>query len=90
MSETFISVAIISALFVGGSQLIKVIFGGNKTKKEQYEHEEKIIQLMQNSNDNSERLLSSIEGLRADVNGIKNELSGLNDRVIKLEEINLK
>lgn len=88
MGETIISATIISALFLGASQLLKVLFGGNKTKKEQYEHEERIIQLMQSSNDNSEKLLNSVEGLRTEVNEIKNEFSGLNERVLKLEEKN--
>ena len=85
MTETIMSVAIITALFGGAAALLKVVFGGNTTRKEQYVHEEKLIQLMQSQNSNSERLIESVDALRGDVNGLREGLNGLNDRVLKLE-----
>lgn len=71
MGETIMSVAIITALFGGSAALLKVVFGGNTTRKEQYSHEEKLISLMQSQNSNSERLIDSVDALRGDVNGLR-------------------
>jgi len=44
---------------------------------------------MGTQNSNSEKTLAALEGLRDDVGSLKNELSGLNERVLKLEEARL-
>ena len=45
---------------------------------------------MQSNNSNSEKLLTSIDGLRDDVNSLRVGLEGLNERVLKLEEDKMK
>lgn len=86
MVETLMSVGIITALFGGAATLLKVIFGSNQARKEQYSHEETIIKLMQNSNDNSIKLLAAIENLNAEVKDLRSDLCGLSCRVDALEE----
>lgn len=96
MGETFLSVAIIGALLGGVAglgtaavQVIKALFGKNENKALEYQHQEKIIELMGAQAQTSDRTLAAIEGLRDDVGSLKNELSGLNERVLKLEEAKL-
>lgn len=96
MGEAFISVAVISATLGGlaglgtaAVQVIKALFGKNENKALEYQHQEKIIELMGTQNSNSEKTLAALEGLRDDVGSLKNELSGLNERVLKLEEARL-
>lgn len=84
--ETILSVAIIGAIFTGFVEVLKVLFGGNKSKAQDYAHQEKIIELVSKQNDNGERLLAAIDNLNREVGSIRNELSGLNERVLKLEE----
>lgn len=84
--ETIMSVAIITALFGGLATILKLVFGGNKTKQEDYAHQEKIIELITKQNDNSDKLLAAIDSLHDEVIGIKAELSDLNVRVLKLEQ----
>ena len=79
MSETIISVAIITALFNGGALLFKQLFSRNENKALQYSHEERLIELVSKQNDSSEKLIASIEGLRGD-------LKDLSERVSRLEE----
>lgn len=93
MGETFISVAIIGALLGGiaglctaAVQVIKALFGKNENKALEYQHQEKIIELMGAQAQTSDRTLAAIEGLRDDVGSLREELGGLNDRVLKLEE----
>ncbi len=93
MGETFLSVAIIGALLGGlagigtaAVQVIKALFGKNSNKELEYQHQEKLIELVGKQNDNSERLLTSIDGLRTEVTGIRQDLSGLNLRVVELEK----
>lgn len=83
MTETFISVAIITALFNGAALLIKQLFSKNSNKALEYQHTERMIELLSKQNDSSEKLLDSIEGLRSDI-------KSLSDRVSKLEENELK
>ena len=97
MSETFLSVAIIGALLGGlaglgtaAVQVIKALFSKNSNKELEYAHQEKIIELMGTQNSNSEKTLAALEGLRGDVGSLKQELGGLNERVLKLEERQLK
>ena len=90
IGEMFISVGVIAALFIGSERLIKALSNKNENKSAEYKHQERIIELMQNSNTNSEKLLDSIDGLRTDVNGLRDELGGLNERVLKLEEEKMK
>lgn len=97
MSETFLSVAIIGALLGGlaglgtaAVQVIKALFSKNSNKELEYQHQEKIIELMGTQNTNSEKTLAALEGLRDDVGSLKKELGGLNERVLKLEEKQLK
>ena len=71
--------ALIGAVFGGIGLLIEKLFTTNQNKALQYSHEEKLIELVGKQNANSEKLLNSIEGLRQDLNG-------LNQRVLKLEE----
>ena len=87
--ETFLSVAIIGGLFAGGSALIKAIFGKNENKALEYQHQEKIIELMSKQNSSNEKLIETVEGLRGDVSGLRTELGSISDRVLKLEEQNL-
>ena len=93
MGETFISVAIIGALLGGFAglctaavQVIKALFGKNENKALEYQHQEKIIELMGAQAQTSDRTLAAIEGLRDDVGSLREELCGLNERVLKLEE----
>ena len=90
IGEMFISVGVIAALFIGGERLIKAFSSKNENKSAEYKHQERIIELMQNNNSNSEKLLDSIDGLRTDVAGLRVELGGLNERVLKLEEDKIK
>lgn len=85
MVETIMSVAIITALFGGAAALLKVVFGGNTTRKEQYAHEEALIKLMQNQNSNSEKLIESVDNLRNEVVDLKTEMVQFNERLVKLE-----
>lgn len=97
MSEAFISVAVITAVLGGiaglltaAVQIIKALFGKNSNKELEYAHQERLIELVGKQNTTSERLLESIDGLRGDVNGLREGLNGLNDRVLKLEEKNIR
>lgn len=90
MVETIMSVAIIGALFSGGTLLFKQLFSRNENKALEYQHQEKIIELMGTQNTNSEKTLAAIEGLRNDVSSLRDEFKGLNERVLKLEEKELK
>lgn len=90
MTETIMSVAIIMALLTGGAALIKSLFTKNENKQLEYAHTERMIELLGKQNDNSEKTLEAIEGLRSDVGGLKEELNGLNSRVLALEEKHLK
>ena len=90
LGEMFISVGVIAALFIGGERIIKALSSKNENKNAEYQHQERIIELMQNNNSNSEKLLDSIDGLRTDVAGLRVELGGLNERVLKLEEDKIK
>ena len=96
MSEVFVSVAVISGIFGGlaglctaAVQVIKALFGKNENKALEYKHQEKIIELMGAQAQTSDRTLAAIEGLRDDVGSLRNELGGLNKRVLKLEEAKL-
>lgn len=97
MNETFMSVAIIGALLGGfagictaATQIIKALFGKNSNKELEYQHQERLIELVSKQNQSSEKLIETMEGLRDDVGSLKNELGGLNERVLKLEEDKLK
>lgn len=97
MNEVFISVAVIGGIFGGlaglitaAATLIKSFFSKNENKALEYSHQEKIIELMGTQNINSEKTLAALEGLRDDVGSLKQELGGLNERVLKLEERQLK
>lgn len=97
MSETFLSVAIIGALLGGlaglgtaAVQIIKALFSKNSNKELEYAHTERMIELLSKQNDSSEKTLAALEGLRDDVGSLKQELGGLNERVLKLEERQLK
>lgn len=83
MGETIISVAIITALFNGAALLVKQLFSKNTNKALEYQHTERMIELLSKQNDSSEKLLDSIEGLRTDI-------KSLGERVSKLEEGQLK
>ena len=45
---------------------------------------------MTTQNNNSQKMIDAIEGLRDDVGSLKTEFKGLNERVLKLEEDKLK
>lgn len=86
MSETIMSVAIITALFSGSALFIKAIFGKNENKSLEYQHQEKLIELVSQQNTNSEKLVDSVNKLREDFSGLREEVISLNERVIKLEK----
>lgn len=77
--------ALIGAVFAGIGLIIEKLFTTNQNKALQYSHEEKLIELVGKQNDNGERLLESIDGLRGDVNGLKTEMVQFNERLVKLE-----
>lgn len=78
-NENFLSVAIIGSIFAGFIGLLKVLYGGNQSKSQDYAHQEKIIELITKQTDNSEKLLAAIDKMRE-------ELNGINERVLRLEE----
>ena len=87
------SVAIIGALLGGFAgictaavQVIKAFFSKNSNKELEYQHQERLIELVGKQNDSSEKLLIAVEGLRDDVGDLRAEFKGLNERVLKLEE----
>ena len=90
LGEMAVSVGVICALFFGAERLIKALSNKNENKSAEYKHQERIIELMQSNNSNSEKLLTSIDGLRDDVNSLRVGLEGLNERVLKLEEDKMK
>lgn len=93
MGETFMSVAIIGALLGGvagictaASAVIKALFGKNSNKELEYQHQEKLIELVSKQNDSSERLIISVEGLRTEVGQIRAEMGNIVNRVDELEK----
>lgn len=93
MGETFLSVAIIGALLGGvagictaAATVIKALFGKNSNKELEYQHQEKLIELVSKQNDSSERLIVSVEGLRAEVGQIRAEMGNVVNRVDMLEK----
>lgn len=82
--------ALIGAVFGGIGLIIEKLFAKNENRAMQYSHEETIIQLMTTQNNNSQKMIDAIEGLRDDVGSLKSEFKGLNERVLKLEEEKLK
>lgn len=86
MGETFISVAIITALFAGAAALIKAMFTKNNNKELEYQHTERMIELLSKQNDSSERLIVSVDNLSAQVSEIKSELGNVVSRVDELEK----
>lgn len=77
--------ALIGALFAGVGLIIEKLFSTNQNKALQYNHEEKLIELVGKQNITSEKLLTSIDGMREDISGLRSDLTSLNDRVDKLE-----
>ena len=93
MGETFMSVAIIGALLGGvagictaAAAVIKALFTKNSNKELEYQHQEKLIELVSKQNSNSEKLVDSVNKLREDFSGLREEFINLNERVIKLEK----
>lgn len=93
MGETFMSVAIIGALLGGvagictaATSVIKALFGKNSNKELEYQHQEKLIELVSKQNDSSERLIVSVEGLRSEVGQIRAEMGNVVSRVDMLEK----
>lgn len=82
--------AAIGAIFTGIGLIISKLFSRNQNKQDLWAHEERLIELVGRQNDNSERLLISINELTNEVSSIHKELGGLNERVLKLEEEKLK
>lgn len=90
MGETCVVAAIISAAAIGIVEIIKALFSKNSNKELEYQHQERIIELMGAQAQTSNKTLEAIEGLRDDVGSLKEELKGLNTRVLALEEKHLK
>lgn len=92
MSTTLIAAlsAAIGAVFTGVGLIISKLFSRNQNKQDLWTHEERLIELVGRQNDNSEKLLISINDLTREVSSIHKELGGLNERVLKLEEEKLK
>lgn len=86
MGETFMSVAIITALLTGAAALIKAMFTKNNNKEMEYAHTERMIELLSKQNDSSERLIASVDNLSAQVSEIKGELGNVVSRVDELEK----
>lgn len=93
MGETFMSVAIIGALLGGVAgictaavSVIKALFSKNSNKELEYQHQEKLIELVSKQNDSSERLIVSVEGLRTEVGQIRAEMGNVVSRVDILEK----
>ena len=82
--------AAIGAIFTGIGLVISKAFSRNQNKQDLWTHEERLIELVGRQNDNSEKLLISINDLTKEVSSIRKELGGLNERVLKLEEKQLK
>lgn len=82
--------AAIGAVFTGVGLIISKAFSRDQNKQDLWTHEERLIELVGKQNDNSERLLISINDLTKEVSSIHKELGGLNERVLKLEEEKLK
>ena len=80
--------AAIGAIFTGIGLVISKAFSRNQNKQDLWTHEERLIELVGRQNDNSEKLLISINDLTKEVSSIRKELGGLNERVLKLEEKN--
>lgn len=80
--------AAIGAIFTGIGLVISKAFSRNQNKQDLWQHEERLIELVGRQNDNSEKLLISINDLTKEVSSIRKELGGLNERVLKLEEKN--
>lgn len=83
-------IASISALIgAAGAVLVNVIkalFGKNSNKELEYQHQEKLIELVSKQNDSSERLIISVEGLRTEVGQIRAEMGNIVNRVDELEK----
>lgn len=86
MGETIISVAIITALCAGAAALIKALFTKNNNKELEYQHTERMIELLSKQNDSSERLIQSVDNLSAQVSEIRGELGNVINRVDELEK----
>lgn len=80
--------ALVGAVGVALVNLIKATHSRNQNKQDLWQHEERLIELVGRQNDNSEKLLISINDLTKEVSSIREELGGLNERVLKLEEKN--
>lgn len=90
MNTTLIAAisAAIGAIFTGIGLVISKTFSRNQNKQDLWQHEERLIELVGRQNDNSEKLLISINDLTKEVSSIRKELGSLNERVLKLEEKN--
>lgn len=66
MGSTATVAAIISAAAVGLVEIIKALFSKNSNKELEYQHQERVIELMSQQNSNSEKTLEAIQGLRDD------------------------
>lgn len=66
MGSTATVAAIISAAAVGLVEIIKALFSKNSNKELEYQHQERLIELMSQQNSNSEKTLEAIQGLRDD------------------------
>ena len=86
MTETIMSVAIITALFTGAAALIKAMFTKNNNKEMEYQHTERMIELLGKQNDSSERLIQAVNDLSAQVGEIKAEVGNVVSRVDELEK----
>lgn len=82
--------AAIGAIFTGIGLVISKAFSRNQNKQDLWTHEERLIELVGRQNDNSEKLLIGVNDLTKEVSLIHRELGGLNERVLKLEEKQLK
>lgn len=86
MGETIISVAIIGGIFSGLTLLVKALFAKNSNKELEYQHTERMIELLSKQNDSSERLLQSVDSLNSKVGEIQGELGAVVKRVDELEK----
>lgn len=86
MGETIISVAIIGGIFSGLTLLVKALFAKNSNKELEYQHTERMIELLSKQNDSSERLLQSVDSLNSKVSEIQGELGAVVKRVDELEK----
>ena len=66
MGSTATVAAIISAAAVGLVEIIKALFSKNSNKELEYQHQERVIELMSQQNSNSEKTLEAVQGLRDD------------------------